>query len=93
MTNHVHLILCPGDDADALSKLMKRLAGRQTRYVNKQERRTGSLWKGRFKPSPIPTDHYILHSCRCVELNLVIALKEVCTEAYRWTSFLCMVRP
>ncbi len=38
MTNHVHLILGPGDDKDALGKLMKRLAERQTRYVNKQER-------------------------------------------------------
>ena len=28
MTNHVHLILNPGDDKDALGKLMKRSAGR-----------------------------------------------------------------
>jgi hypothetical protein len=30
---------------------MKRLARRQTRYVNKQEHRTGLLWEGRYKMS------------------------------------------
>ena len=35
MTNHIHLLLEPSRDPLALGKLMKRLAGRQTRYVNK----------------------------------------------------------
>jgi putative transposase len=49
MTNHVHLQLDPGDDVKSIGLLMKRLARRQTRYVNKQEHRTGSLWEGRRK--------------------------------------------
>ena len=32
MTNHVHLIVAPGDDPDSVSQLMRRVAGRQTRY-------------------------------------------------------------
>jgi hypothetical protein len=28
------------------AKLMKWVAGRQTRYLNKLEKRTGSLWEG-----------------------------------------------
>ncbi|MDF1589579.1 MAG: transposase, partial [Gammaproteobacteria bacterium] len=55
MSNHVHLILDPVDEPANLGKLMKRLAGRQTRYVNYQEKRTGSLWEGRYKSSPIET--------------------------------------
>lgn len=51
MTNHVHLLLDPGDDIKSIGLLMKRLAGRQTRFVNKQENRTGSLWDGRYKMS------------------------------------------
>ena len=43
MTNHVHLIIDPGEKANNLAQLIKRLAGRQTRYVNKMEKRTGSL--------------------------------------------------
>jgi len=45
MTNHVHLILDAKDEPANIGKLMKRLAGRQTRYVNYQEKRTGSLWE------------------------------------------------
>jgi len=47
MTNHIHLIINPGEEVDNLGRLMKRLAGKQTRYVNRVEQRTGSLktWK------------------------------------------------
>ena len=51
MTNHVHLIVNPGEDGENLARLMKRVAGRQTRYLNRLEKRTGSLWEGRFKSS------------------------------------------
>ncbi|MCR8913280.1 hypothetical protein [Marinobacter panjinensis] len=37
---------------------MKRLAGLQTRFVNALEKRSGSLWEGRYKISPIDTDAY-----------------------------------
>lgn len=71
MTNHVHLIIDPGEDERNLASLMKRVAGRHTRYVNRLERRTGSLWEGRFKSSPVSTDQYLLACCRYVELNPV----------------------
>jgi putative transposase len=58
MTNHVHLLLDLGDDVKSIGLLMKRLAGRQTRYVNKQEPRTGSLWEGRYKMSIVESDFY-----------------------------------
>jgi putative transposase len=54
MTNHVHLLIDPGDETMSLGKLMKRVAGRQTAYTNKLEKRTGSLWEGRFRSSPEP---------------------------------------
>ena len=43
MTNHVHLIIDSGNDPSRLGKLMKRVAGHQTRRVNKLEGRTGTL--------------------------------------------------
>jgi REP element-mobilizing transposase RayT len=43
MTNHVHLIIDPGDEAASLSMLMKRLAGRHTRRINRLERRYRNL--------------------------------------------------
>ena len=64
MTNHVHLILQPGDSEAGMGQLMKRLAGRQTRFVNRQELRTGTLWESRYKSSPMDTDTYLLACCR-----------------------------
>ena len=46
MTNHVHLVIDPGKDSANLALLMKRLAGRYTRYINKKEKRTGTGWGG-----------------------------------------------
>lgn len=87
MTNHVHLILEPSDDTHVVGKLMRRLAGRQTRYVNRLEGRSGSLWDGRYKASPIQTERYLLACSRYVELNPVRANIVATPEEYAWSSF------
>ncbi|MCP3867435.1 MAG: hypothetical protein GY703_04920 [Gammaproteobacteria bacterium] len=43
MSNHLHLLLAPSDQK-GIVLLMKRLAGRQTRYRNKLAGRSGTLW-------------------------------------------------
>ena len=48
MTNHIHLIIEPGENTQTVLELMKRLAGRQAAFVNRQESRSGALWEGRF---------------------------------------------
>ena len=73
MTNHVHLVVRVNDNVTAILQLMKRLAGRQTRFVISLEKRSGSLWEGRYKISPVDTDVYLLACCRYVELNPVKA--------------------
>ena len=87
MTNHIHLIVAPGDDVSSVSKLMCTLSARQTRYVNRLEKRTGTVWNGRFKASLIDTDAYLLACCRYVELNPVRAGIVVAPEEYRWSSY------
>jgi putative transposase len=87
MTNHVHLILAPNDDTEHIGKLMKRLAGRQTRYVNHQEGRSGSLWEGRYKSSPIETNAYLLACLRYVERNPVKAGMVENVADYEWSSY------
>ncbi len=87
MTNHIHLIINPGEDSDNLGCLMKRLAGKQTRYVNRLESRTGSLWEGRYKSSPIQSDAYLLACSRYVELNPVRAMMVDVPEGYQWSSY------
>lgn len=87
MTNHVHLIVEPGEDVTGVSELMKRLAGRQTRYVNKLEGRRGTLWEGRYKISPIQQDAYLMQCCRYVDLNPVKAKMVARAEDYLWSSY------
>ncbi|GJL66565.1 MAG: transposase [Nitrospirales bacterium] len=87
MTNHVHLVIEPTKETKSVSELMKLLAARQTRWVNKLERRSGSLWEGRYKVSPVCRDEYLLQVCRYVELNPVKAKMVREAASYRWSSY------
>lgn len=86
MTNHIHLIVEPGSKVETVSVMMKRIAGRQSAYVNKLEGRTGALWEGRFKASPIQRDSYLLACCRYVEMNPVRARMVNDVKSYKWSS-------
>jgi putative transposase len=71
MTNHVHLLLGPRESRLALGSFMKALAGRATRYRNRLEGRSGTLWESRYKSSLVQADAYLLACCRYIELNPV----------------------
>jgi putative transposase len=87
MTNHVHLVLAPRSDGGAISALMRQLSARQARYVNRLERRSGTLWGGRFKCSIIDSENYLLACMRYVDLNPVRA--GICRHPadYHWSSY------
>ena len=87
VTNHVHLIVDPGKNPESLSLLMKRVAGRQTRYVNKLEDRSGSLWEGRYKSSIISAREYLPACCRYIELNPLRAGMVTDPAQYKWSSY------
>lgn len=87
MLNHVHLILDPCEDVASFGKLIKRLASRQTRFVNHKEKRTGSLWDGRYRSSPIEAETYLLACNRYVELNPVKAGIVEQAKDYHWSSY------
>jgi putative transposase len=86
MTNHVHLVLTPRQQDKGISGLMRRLSARQGRYVNRLERRLGTLWCGRFHSSIIDTDTYLLACLRYVELNPVRAGIVSRPADYAWSS-------
>lgn len=87
MTNHVHLIVTPAGNPESISEFMRVLAARQTRYINRLEKRTGTLWDSRFKASLIDTDEYLLACCRYVDLNPVRAAVVPSPEKYRWSGY------
>jgi putative transposase len=86
MTNHVHLLLAPGDSVAGLGLLMKGLAGRMTRYRNTLEGRSGTLWESRYKSSVVQTDTYLLACSRYIELNPVRAQMVQHAQDYPWSS-------
>ncbi|RJG12041.1 transposase [Pseudomonas cavernicola] len=87
MTNHVHLLLEPGESMTGLGQLMKTLAARMTRYRNRLEGRSGTLWESRYKSSVVQTDAYLLACCRYIELNPVRARMVERPDHYPWSSY------
>ncbi len=87
MTNHVHLLLEPTAQADSISDLMRVVAARQTRYINRLEQRSGTLWEGRFKCSLVEREVYLATCIQYIEMNPVKAgIVEMPVE-YRWSSY------
>jgi len=86
MTNHVHLLLTPVLP-DEPSLLMKHLGQRYVQYVNRTYHRSGTLWEGRFRSSPVQETGYFLRCHRYIELNPVRANMVSDPRDYRWSSF------
>ena len=86
MSNHVHLLLTP-KRAAAVPKLIISLGRRYVQYINRQYRRTGTLWESRYKSSLIQAETYLLTGMRYIELNPVRAAMVDDPAHYRWTSY------
>jgi putative transposase len=86
MGNHVHL-LATGRSGGAISRMMHVLGTRYARHVNEARDRSGSLYEGRFKSSPIESSRYFLTCMRYIELNAVRAGMVARPEDYAWSSF------
>jgi len=63
------------------------LGRRYVQYINRQYRRTGTLWESRYKSSLIQAATYLLTGMRYIELNPVRAAMVEDPAHYRWTSY------
>lgn len=86
MTNHIHLLLTP-EQTDSISRMTRVTGSRYAQYVNKKYHRTGSLWEGRHKSSPVDTESYLLKCYRYIELNPVRARMVDSPQDYLWSSY------
>jgi putative transposase len=66
--NHYHFILEPLVE-NGIQKFMHRLSTGYTNYFNEKEKRSGSLFQGRYKAKHINSNQYLLHSSVYVNLN------------------------
>jgi putative transposase len=65
----------------------KSLGRRYVRHVNAAERRTGTLWEGRYRAAAIDGEAHFISCMRYIELNPVRAGMVAHPRAYRWSSF------
>ncbi len=85
MTNHVHLLMTPGD-LTGISSVMQHVGRHYVLYVNRKYQRTGTLWEGRHKASLIHANDYLLTCMRYIEMNPVVACMVENPVQYRWSS-------
>ncbi|SFJ08240.1 transposase [Nitrosomonas sp. Nm34] len=85
MDNHYHLLI--ETNSPTLSKGMKYLNGTYTQYFNRQHRRVGHVFQGRFKAILVQKDAYLLELARYIALNPVRAQMVRSAKAWRWSSY------
>jgi putative transposase len=85
MPNHVHLLATP-DTGDGVGRLMQAVGSGYVRSFNARNRRTGTLWDGRYYSSLVGSDRYLWNCYRYIELNPVRAGIVVRPEDFRWSS-------
>jgi len=85
MDNHFHLLATP-QTVDGLPQMMQAVGRRYVRYFNDNQRRTGTLWEGRYKSTLIQTERYLLACMAYIDLNPVRAAIAVQAQDYAWSS-------
>ena len=86
MTNHVHLLLSFGRP-DEVIDFMRLLGQQYSQYLNRRIGRSGTLWDGRYKSSPVRSEPYFLICHRYIELNPVRAGMVRRPVMYPWSSY------
>ncbi|TXT41629.1 MAG: hypothetical protein FD135_33 [Comamonadaceae bacterium] len=85
MSNHFHLLATP-HTADGLPKMMQAVGRSYVRYFNTTQKRTGTLWEGRYKSTLIQSERYLLTCMAYIDLNPVRAGLVAQAQDYPWSS-------
>lgn len=85
MPGSLHLLATPGT-ADALPALMQAVGRRYVRYFNDTHGRTGTLWDGRFRSTPVQAERYLLPSMVWLDTAPVVAGLVTEPTLYPWSS-------
>lgn len=86
MSNHLHLLITP-KDKQQLSMFMQTIANRYVRYYNAINKRTGTIWEGRFKSCLVDSDNYLFTLYKYIEMNPVKANMVDNIADYKWSSY------
>jgi len=86
MSNHMHLLVTP-QSADGLPLLMQAVGRSYVRYFNASQKRSGTLWEGRYKSTLIQSERYLLACMAYIDLNPVRAGLAAWPGDYPWSSY------
>jgi putative transposase len=85
MGNHFHLLATP-QTAEGLPQMMQAVGRRYVRYFNQAQKRSGTLWEGRYKSTLIQAERYLLACMVYIDLNPVRAGLVSQARDYPWSS-------
>jgi putative transposase len=85
MTNHIHLLATPTYD-DSISKTFQSAGRKYVQYFNFTQKRSGTLWEGRYRATVVDTEQYLLKLMRYIEMNPVRAGMVAHPRDYKWSS-------
>ena len=86
MSNKIHILATP-TTPDGISRLMKVVGQRYVSYINKIEKRFGTLWQGRYKASLVEGGKYLLTCMKYIEMAPVRASIVKIPQNYKWSSY------
>jgi len=86
MSNHFHLLVTP-QTTDGLPQMMQAVGRRYVRHFNDTQKRSGTLWEGRYKSTLIQTERYLLACMVYIDLNPVRAGLVAQARDYPWSSY------
>lgn len=86
MSNHFHLLVTP-QTPEGLPQMMQAVGRRYVRGFNNAQKRSGTLWEGRYRSTLIQSERYLLACMAYIDLNPVRAglVAQACD--YPWSSF------
>ena len=85
MSNHVHLLIEPGDES--LETIFRRIGTRYALWFNWKYERVGHLFQNRYISENVETDLYFMTVLRYILRNPMKAGLETRPGTYRWSSW------
>jgi len=86
LSNHIYILATP-TTLNGISQLMKGVGQRYVSYINKLEKRSGTLWDGRYKASLIEDGHYLIDCMRYIEMTPFRSALVKNPKTYRYSSY------
>jgi len=87
MPNHFHLLL-KQKSRDTMPKLLKQVINGYVTYFNKKYKRSGAIFRGRYKSVRVESEYLLLQMVRFVHINPSIHGLAPNLKDYPWSSYI-----